>query len=118
MLENNKCVIDLAKLAGDYWRLLRAYERLISESPQEKYSRLKSNHRNAERKLTAITEQNNIKIITYEGHEYTPNLPLSVVNSDEFGDGETLIISQTIEPTIMLDEQLLSIGKVILEVKG
>lgn len=117
MAEDTKMINSFATLAGDYWRLLRSYERLIAESAPENHNRLKSNYRNAERRLTTALDENNIKIISYEGKSYTPNLAVTVVNGDEFDDNEELIINQMMEPTVMLGERVLSMGKAILSKK-
>ncbi len=118
MEKDTKMINSLATLAGNYWRLLNSYERLIAESSTEKHTRLKSNYRNAERRLTAILNQHNIKIISYEGKAYTPNLAVTVVNDDEFSDNEKLIVEYMMEPTVMLGEQILSMGKAVLSKEG
>ena len=117
-MAEDKIINSFATLAGDYWRLLRSYERLIAESSPENHNRLKSNYRNAERRLSSAINDHDIKIISYEGKDYTPNLAVTVVNGDEFDDNEELIINQMIEPIIMLGDRVLSMGKVILSKKG
>jgi hypothetical protein len=114
MTENTKIMNSLATLARDYWRLLRSYERLIAESALNNHNRLKSNYRNAERRLSIVLDEYNLKIISYEGKKYTPNLAVTVVNADEFSDNDELIINQMLEPTVMHGEQVLNIGKAIL----
>jgi len=117
-MAEDKTINSFATLAGDYWRLLRSYERLIAESSPENHNRLKSNYRNAERRLSSAINDHDIKIISYEGKDYTPNLAVTVVNGDEFDDNEELVINQMIEPIIMLGDRVLSMGKVILSKKG
>jgi len=73
--------------------------------------------RNSEKKFMAILSENGLKISNLEGNEYSPNLPLTVVNADEFDDNEGLIVSQMIEPTIVDDGGVVSMGKAILAKK-
>ena len=116
-MEENNAIKSFLKLASEYWRLLRAYERLMSEAPQSNQSRLKSTYRNSERKLSAILAEQKLKVLSYEGKEYTPNLAVTVINGDEFQDNENLIVSQMVEPTITQADKILSIGKAILRKK-
>ena len=117
MTEDPKMINSFAQLAGDYWRLLRSYERLIAESSPENHNRLKSNYRNAERKLTTALNDHDIQIVSYEGKEYSPNRAVTVVNGDEFDDNQQLIINQMMEPTGTLGDRVLSMGKAILSKK-
>ena len=117
-MENVSNMVPLADLASEYWKLLRAYERLIHESSPEKVNRLKSNYRNSERKLGVILEEQKLKIISYEERDYTPNLAVNVINVDEFENNEGLVIAQMLEPTVMHKEQVLKTGKAILKEKG
>ena len=117
MVEDTKMINNFAKLASDYWRLLRSYKKLIEESSPENYNRLKSNFRYAELRLTSTLNEYNIKIISYEGKPYTPHLAVSVLNGDEFNDIDGLIINQMIEPTVMMDERIIKMGKAILSKK-
>ncbi|MCY3674968.1 MAG: hypothetical protein OXH65_09425 [Paracoccaceae bacterium] len=117
MIENKKLLDDFAILISDYWRLLRMYKRLVAESKLENQSRLNSHFRNAERRLNQTLDEHKIKLISYEGKPYSPNLAVTVVNHDEFDDNENLLIHQMLEPTIIVGESYHSIGKAILSKK-
>lgn len=106
----------LAKLAIEYWRIIRSYERNLSGL--ENSTGAASTIRNSEKKFITILSENGLRVTNYEGQEYSPNLPLTVVNADEFEGNEGLIISQMIEPTIIDDQGIINMGKAILEKKG
>jgi len=107
----------LAKLAIEYWRVLRSYERNLPS--MQNSTSASSTIRNSEKKFMAILTENSLKIMNFESNDYSPNLPLTVVNADEFDDNEGLIISQMIEPTIVDDGGgIVSMGKAILAKKG
>ena len=74
--------------------------------------------KNSEKKFLSIISENGLRVSNFEGHEYTPNLPLTVVNADDFEGNEGLIVSQMIEPTIVDDEGVVNMGKAILTKKG
>ncbi|MCB9980234.1 MAG: hypothetical protein H6863_03740 [Rhodospirillales bacterium] len=106
----------LAKLAIEYWRVLRSYERNLPS--MQNSTSASGTIRNSEKKFTAILSENGLRVTNFEGNEYSPNLPLTVVNADEFDDNEGLVISQMIEPTIVDDDGVVSMGKAILAKKG
>lgn len=105
----------LAKLTIEYWRLLRSYERNLPSMANSNSA--SGTIRNSEKKFTAVLKENGLRITNFEGHDYSPNLPLTVVNADEFDGNEGLIISQMIEPTIVDGENVINMGKAILTKK-
>jgi len=106
----------LAKIAIEYWRVLRSYERNLPS--MQKSTSASGTIRNSEKKFMAILTENGLRISNFEGIEYSPNLPLTVVNADEFDDNEGLIVSHMIEPTIVDEDGVVSMGKAILAKKG
>lgn len=116
MNEEKNVNITLAKLAAEFWRLLKSYERTLATLPPD--NKVASVLRNSERKLTTILEETKMKIVTYDGQTYSPNLAVTIINTDEFSPVEELIIGNTLEPTIVLDERVLFIGKAVLKRKG
>jgi hypothetical protein len=106
----------LSKLAIEYWRVVRSYERNLSS--MQNSTSAASTIRNSEKKFVSILSENGLRVSNFEGQEYSPNLPLTVVNADEFEGNEGLIVSQMIEPTIVDDEGVVNMGKAILAKKG
>ena len=104
----------LTKLAVEYWRLLKLYERAVMEQPPNKHVKGKSHLHYATRQLKTVTEECGLRIMTYDGQTYTPNLPMTIINADEFNDDDKLFIDQTIEPTVIRNGSILIVGKVIL----
>ena len=104
----------MASLAVEYWRLLRLCKRTLMEQPPEKQVKGIAQVRYAFNRLVSILEENGIRLIAYEGEAYTPNLPVSVVNSDEFKNSGDLFIDQTLDPTLVRDGNVLVVGKVVV----
>jgi hypothetical protein len=105
----------LSKAAVEYWRVTRSYERNLLNLPNS--SSAAATIRNSEKKFSAILAETGLRMISCEGKEYSPNLPITVVNGDEFASNEHLLVSQMIEPTIMDGDRIISMGKAILTKK-
>ncbi len=105
----------LADLAVEFWKLLHNYDRFIATVPDIAKPRLIAQARFSQTRLASILQSENMRIAVYDGHLYEPNLPVVAINDDDFSDSDVLVISQTIEPTILKDLDVLSVGKVYLE---
>jgi len=53
----------------------------------------------------------------FDGITYSANLPISAVNADDFGDTESAMIEQTLEPAIILGTTPIKTGRVYLAAK-
>lgn len=105
----------LSKLAIEYWRVVRSYERNLSNLPNS--SSAAATIRNSEKKFSSILADRGLRLISCEGQEYSPNLPLTVINGDEFTSNEHLLVAQMLEPTIMDGDKIINMGKAILAKK-
>jgi hypothetical protein len=105
---------SLAALAIEFWRLAKIHERAVSEQPVDRQARGLAQLRYALGRLGSILQESGIRLIVYDGQEYEPNLPVSVVNSEEVSGAEKLVVERTIEPTLVADGKILSMGKVAL----
>ena len=54
-----------------------------------------------------------LRVIDLTGQPYSVGLPVQAMNLEEFDENEPLLISQTIEPVIMMDGCVLKTGVVI-----
>jgi len=108
----------LANLSVEYWRLLRMYDRAVKEQAPEKQLKASAQFRYSSKKLHKIMEESGLRLIAYEGQKYTANLPVTVLNGDDFDDNEELIIDQTLEPTIIEGDRVLMFGKVVVRKEG
>lgn len=103
----------LVKLAAEYWKLLRSYERVVTTLPPD--NKLLSVGRNAERRLTSLMHEASLTLASYEGQPYSPNLAATAINLDEFSAEDELIVVQMLEPTILQNGIVLNSGKMLLE---
>ena len=103
------------KFALEMWKMLRAFERSLADLPEEKASKRTAQYRYSKGRLEALLEIAQIRILTFEGQKFTPNLPVSPVNADEMIDLHDLVVESTLEPTIVGDNMILYVGKVLLK---
>lgn len=103
-----------AELAVEYWKLLRAFERTIERLPPEHVARTAAQLRFSAGRLDALLKEGGLRLVTFEGQAYEPNLPVTALNADDFSDGDRLAIETTVEPAVVRDMSVLLLGKVVL----
>jgi hypothetical protein len=105
---------NLARLATEYWRLLRIAERALAESPGRRQPARAAQLRYATQRLGAILADSGMRVIAYDGEKFEPNLPVTVINAEDAAGFADPVIERTIEPTITAAGEVLAIGKVAL----
>ena len=107
-----------AKLAVEHWRLVRVLARLVERLPQEAQARVAAQARFAGSQLDTIVKDQGLSLVTFEGRVFDPSLPVTAVNADDFAAGATLVVGDTIEPTVMADGRVVQLGKILLSQGG
>ncbi|AWC25843.1 hypothetical protein CO731_05344 (plasmid) [Aminobacter sp. MSH1] len=105
---------SLADLAVEFWKLLNNYDRFIDVVPDIAKPRLAAQARFGKTRLATILQNEGMHLTVYDGHVFEPNLPVVAINDDEFASSDVLVISQTIEPTILQQLNVINVGKVYL----
>lgn len=114
----------LCGLAVDYWKLLRAYERLAAETPDPRGQRLMAQARYADARLSVHLEGAGLLLATFEGQEITPQIPVVAINADDLGGddrGENtaaprkIVVGSTLEPAVVAGARVLAMGRVIAQ---
>lgn len=105
----------LAELAIEYWKLLRNYDHVIAAAPEKLKSGLTAQANFGARRLNLILDQAGMHVETFEGQPFSPNLPLTAVNAEDFADIGTAVIDQTLEPTIISGTTPVRTGRVYLK---
>jgi hypothetical protein len=108
----------LAKLATEYWRLLRIAEKVVVEVTADKMASLSAQIRYSTTRLHSICSEGGLRLVSYDRVNYEPNLPVTVSNGDEMSSEGDMVIERTLEPTIMADGQIVALGKVQLRKRG
>ena len=99
--------MDIIELALAYWRLKRWIDKIEVEKKLSAYNSLK--------KIEKYLLSKGVQLIAYDGQTYDIGLPVSLADDDGFYDCDDAIISQTIEPVIMIDEKIVHFGIVVLK---
>jgi hypothetical protein len=105
---------DVAELASEYWKLVRAFERSIALTPEAHHNRLNAQARYATSKLDTLLNRAGIRIATFDGAAFEINLPVTAVNAEDVNSNTPCMIEHTLEPTIILNDQVVLTGKVFL----
>jgi hypothetical protein len=103
-----------AKLAVEYWKLLRAFERTLDRMADEHRVKAAAQLRFSASRLDALSREGGFSLATYEGQAFSPNLPVAAINGEDFSEGDRLYIESTLEPAVIHDTQVIAMGKVIL----
>jgi hypothetical protein len=105
-----------AKMAVEYWKLLRAFDRAIERLPEEHRSKTAAQAKFSAGRLDALLRESGLNLATFEGKPFEANLPVAAVNIDDFESDDGLMVESTVEPAIVdADMQVLAMGKVILK---
>ena len=111
-MDNN---MTLARLAVEYWKLLRAFERTIGRLPHEHVAKTTAQLRYSVGKLDSVLEEGGLNLVTFEGQEFEPSIPATALNVSDFANSEILTIETTIEPAVVENMNVLLLGKVVLK---
>lgn len=105
----------LVKLAVEYWRLLRAYDRIRADVGAEAGSRFAAQSRFALMKLDALLNEAGFRLAIFDGQPFYAGLPVRALNAEDFVEEDGLIIAYTNEPTILVEGRVVALGTVTLE---
>ena len=113
--ETTAGISGLAELTVECWRLLRLAERLVRHQCADRQAGSLAQIRYVRGRLDAILSARGLRLVAYVDEPYSPNLPVTVANADEFEANEGLVIAETLEPTLLADGRVVAMGKVILK---
>src|ERR1700674_100676 len=114
MTDNDQTV---ARLAVEYWKLLRVLERALESVPDERRERFASQGRYAADRLDELLRERKMSVQSFDGMDFEINLPASAVNGDEFPNRTDVVVARTIEPAVIADMRPILMGKVYLASK-
>jgi hypothetical protein len=107
----------MARLAVEYWKLLRVLERALESVPEARRERFASQGRYAADRLDDLLKERKMSVQSFDGMDFEINLPASPVNGDEFPGRVDVVVARTIEPAVIADMRPILMGKVYLASK-
>lgn len=107
-----------AKLAVEHWRLIRVLTRLVDRLPLESQARVAAQARFASAQLDSAVSDHGLSLTTFDGRLFEPSLPVTAVNAEDYPGLADLVVSETVEPTVIADGRVIQLGKVIVSPGG
>ncbi|WP_238548041.1 hypothetical protein [Meridianimarinicoccus roseus] len=105
----------VAQLCVEYWKLSKATKKAIERLPESESRRLKGQLNFSDRQLALLVDQLGFKLIDFEAEVFHAGLSTSADNAGDFADETDLIVSKTLEPTVMADMKVIRLGRVLVE---
>ena len=106
---------SLAKLAVQYWKLCAAFDREIDFTDPGRRDAAAAQLRFARSRLDTILAGEAIRIETFDGAPWSPQIPASALNPGDIDAGAAAMIIETIEPTIVGPDGVIHSGKILLK---
>jgi hypothetical protein len=104
----------IAQLCQEYWKLASATEKAAELLPEREAKRLSGQLNFSKRQLDVLMKQIGLRLVDFTGEPFHAGLSVSVDNSGDYGEDEALFIDRTLEPTVMSDMTVISLGRVIV----
>ena len=116
--KNRSLLIDLI---CEVYRYSKSNDKLaifVRQFQPNLYKKYESAALRLQKKLQVCLEAANVEILELSG-EYGPELPVEVLNMDDFEENDILVISEFVEPVIKEkgSSQIIKYGKVLLKKK-
>ena len=102
----------VADLAVDYWKLMKAFERVLVQLPIDRARRAEAQLRFASGRLDSNLSAAGLSLAVFDGRPLDATVPASAINADEASD--TAIIKETLEPAVLSGSRVLRAARVVL----
>lgn len=116
----SEATVDLAaqqaliKLAVESWKFSRTVARSMARLDPSEASKIDRQFRWFSKQVEEALQDAGLKLVNLEGQAYDVGDAATPLNLEDFEPGESLIISQMIEPVIMGNDGLVATGTVML----
>jgi len=104
----------LALIATEWFKAARRIHKLTLESAPGRLERERAQLSFSERRVQDTLNAFDLRLVTYDGSEYSAQLPAEPVNPEDFANEEGLVVSETLEPTILHHGKVVLRGRVVL----
>lgn len=105
----------VAQLCVEFWKLSNATKKAIARLPESERRRLKGQLDFSDRQLAMLVNQIGFKLVDFETEVFHAGLATSADNAGDYPDESDLMVSKTLEPTIMADMKVIRLGRVLVE---
>ena len=108
-------VESVAQLCVEFWKLSNATKKVIERIPESESRRLNGQLNFSDRQLAMLVDQLGLKLLDFEAEIFHAGLATSADNVGDFPDEANLVVSKTLEPTVMADMKVIRLGRVLVE---
>ena len=106
--------LAIAEIAAESWRYGRALTKVLRKLDVMDADRFARQYEYFATRVQRAVATAGLTVLDLTGQAYHVGLPVQAMNLEEFDEDEPLIISQTIEPVIMMDGRVMKTGVVMV----
>ena len=110
-----KMQLAIAEIAAESWRFGHALNKVMSRMDVMEAQRFSRQYGYFSSRVSRAVSSAGLNILDLTGQKYSVGLPVQAMNLEEFDEEDELIITQVIEPVIMLNNRVLKTGMVMLD---
>ena len=114
MISEERIISSLADIAAETFRLRGVFRRAVRNADPGEKNKYMSQFNWFEKKVTAALEDMELSVIDLTGQKYDPGMAVTPLNLDDFDTDTGLVIDRMMEPVIMMGDELIRTGTVIL----
>ncbi len=105
----------VAQLCVEFWKLSSATRKAIDRLPDNESRRLEGQLNFSDRQLAMLVDQLGLRLIDFEGEVFHAGLATSADNAGDYPEVVNLVVSKTLEPTVMADMKVIRSGRVLVQ---
>jgi len=104
----------VAEMCQEFWKLSATAKKAVGLLPDKEAKRLMGQLKFSKRQLDLLMQRVGLRFVDFEGEPFHVGLAVSVDNAGDFEDEEKLVVSRTIEPTVMSGTSKVRLGRVVV----
>ena len=105
---------SLLELALESWRFQRLFGRALAKLDPLEAARFTNQHRYFVGKIESCLEDAGMRFVSHEGQIFETGTAATPLNIDDFEAEDVVVVTETIEPTVMNTSGLVRMGSVML----
>lgn len=105
----------VAQLCVEFWKLSNATRKAINRLPDGEGRRLEGQLNFSDRQLSMLVDQLGFRLIDFQSEGFHTGLAASADNAGNYPDETDLVVSKTLEPSVMADMKVIRLGRVLVE---
>jgi len=105
----------VAQLCVEFWKLSNATRKAIDRLPDGESRRLEGQLNFSDRQLSMLVENLGFRLINFESEIFHTGLAATADNAGDFSNEIDLVVSKTLEPTVMVGMKVVRLGRIVVE---